>query len=88
MNDNNSFRFQIGFLVSILVGLIILMIVIAPLKNSESNPDKCSEIKKLMLDDPEHSRLHSDYPNVLNDLHVYLSDNCNTDDTEMDSDKQ
>jgi hypothetical protein len=40
-----------------------------------------------MLDDPEHSRLHFDYPNILNDLHKYFHENCNIDELKLDSDK-
>lgn len=85
MNDDNSFRFNIGFLVSILVGLIILMIVIAPVKNNESNSTKCINIKKLMLDDPEYNRLHGNHSNILNDFEEYANDKCNSNE---DSDKQ
>lgn len=44
---------------------------------SEDEPNViCDEIVTLMLDDPEHQRLHNDYPNILMKLHVYLDENC------------
>ena len=84
MNNDNYISYQIGLLVAILAGLVIILIIIVPIKNLDINENKCDEIKTLMLDDPEHSKLYSDYPNILNDLHKYQSDNCNM---KMDSDK-
>jgi hypothetical protein len=84
MNDDNYISYQIGLLVAILAGLVIILIIIVPIKNLDINENKCDEIKTLMLDDPEHSRLHSDYPNILNDLHKYQNEKC---DMKMDSDK-
>ena len=84
MNSDNYISYQIGLLVAILAGLVIILIIIMPIKNLDINENKCDEIKTLMLDDPEHSKLYSDYPNILNDLHKYQNDNCNM---KMDSDK-
>jgi hypothetical protein len=84
MNSDNYISYQIGLLVAILAGLVIILIIIMPIKNLDTNHDKCDEINRLMLDDPEHSKLHSDYPNILNDLHKYQNEKC---DMKMDSDK-
>ena len=87
MNDDNYISYQIGLLVAILAGLVIVLIIIMPIKNLDVSDEKCDEIKTLMLDDPEHSRLHFDYPNILNNLHKYFHENCNIDELKLDSDK-
>ena len=87
MNDDNYISYQIGLLVAILAGLVIVLIIIMPIKNLDVSDEKCDEINTLMLDDPEHSRLHFDYPNILNDLHKYFHENCNIDELRLDSDK-
>ena len=87
MNDDNYISYQIGLLVAILACLVIVLIIIMPIKNLDVSDEKCDEIKTLMLDDPEHSRLHFDYPNILNDLHKYFHENCNIDELRLDSDK-
>lgn len=84
MNDDTSITYQVGLLVSVLVGLVILLIVIAPIKNNETNNEKCSEIKEIMSDNNELTNLQ-DYPNILNDLEEYVNDKCNNNE---DSDKQ
>lgn len=84
MNDDTSITYQVGLLVSVLVGLVILLIVIAPIKNNETNNEKCSEIKEIMSDNNELTNLQN-YPNILNDLEEYVNDKCNNNE---DSDKQ
>jgi len=84
MNDDTSITYQVGLLVSVLVGLVILLIIIAPIKNNETNNEKCSEIKEIMSDNNELTNLQ-DYPNILNDLEEYVNDKCNNNE---DSDKQ
>ena len=84
MSDDNYISYQIGLLVAVLVGLVVMLIVIMPIKNLDVNENKCDEINKLMLDDTEHGRLHSEYPNILDDLHKYHGERC---DMKMDSDK-
>tara|TARA_B110000495_G_C22729176_1_gene428038 strand:+ start:440 stop:694 length:255 start_codon:yes stop_codon:yes gene_type:complete len=77
MNNDTSFRINIGFLVSILVGLVILLIIIAPIKNNETSNEKCSEIKKILSNDKEYKNLQN-YPNILNDLKEYENDRCDS----------
>ena len=84
MNDDTSITYQVGLLVSVLVGLVILLIIIAPIKNNETNNEKCSEIKEIMSDNKELTNLQ-DYPNILNDLEEYVNDKCNNNE---DIDKQ
>ena len=84
MNDDTSITYQVGLLVSVLVGLVILLIIIAPIKNNETNNEKCSEIKEIMSDNNELTNLQN-YPNILNDLEEYVNDKCNNNE---DSDKQ
>jgi|LWDU01.1.fsa_nt_gi hypothetical protein len=44
---------------------------------SALEPDTiCQELTNLMLDDPEHMRLHNDYPNLFIHLHQYIDMNC------------
>lgn len=50
----------------------------------EEERPMCYEIIEMMLDDPDHSRLHDSYPNVMMNLHVYMDKNCET----VDEDNQ
>ena len=87
MNDDNYISYQIGLLVAILAGLVIVLIIIMPIKNLDVSDEKCDEIKTLMFDDPQHNRLNDDYPKLLNELHKYFHENCNIDELKLDSDK-
>jgi len=60
-------------MIVVMVAYLVLVLMSAP----DSTP-MCDEIVTLMLDDPEHLRLHNDYPEILNSLHVYLDENCET----------
>jgi hypothetical protein len=55
--------------------MMLFVFVVVILSGSEVDP-VCNEITTLMLDDPEHTRFHNDYPNVMMELHTYLDENC------------
>lgn len=60
-------------------GLILFLIGVGFIMfGSEKEKPMCSEIIEMMLDDPDHSRLHDTYPIIMMQLHVYLDDHCET----------
>lgn len=87
MNKDKEISAKIGLYLAVLAGMIVLLIILVPIKNLETSEKKCNEIKTLMLDDPEHNRLHNDYPDIMIDLHKYFHKYCNTEDLKMDSGK-
>ncbi len=55
--------------------LVVAFFVLFP---SVEENEMCDEIIYMMLDDPDHSRLHETYPIITMQLHVYLDENCET----------
>ena len=60
-------------------GLLLFLFVVAfVLFSGDEENEMCDEIIYMMLDDPDHSRLHETYPMITMQLHVYLDENCET----------
>jgi|APSaa5957512493_1039668.scaffolds.fasta_scaffold136862_1 hypothetical protein len=62
--------------ISACVVVILFVFGWVVLNGSQGSIDICDEITSMMLDDPEHMRLHNDYSNLMNYLHLYLDKNC------------
>lgn len=63
----------------IVIGMLLLFmfgVLLTSLGGSSEKSDRCKEMKKMMLEDPNHTQLHDDYPIVMQDLHEYLDDKC------------
>lgn len=61
----------------ILCAIIMIGYAVIVLVTADTDPDiLCIETMTLMLDDPEHARLHNEYPNLFLNLHDYIDKNC------------
>lgn len=60
----------------IVCAVVMIGYVAIVMFTSDTEPVMCIEIMTLMLDDPEHSRLHNDYPELFLSLHEYIDENC------------
>lgn len=74
-NDGTK-SIPIGKLLIVMVVAMALYVAFVLLTAGDTANVMCIEIMTLMLDDPEHLRLHEDYPNLFMDLHDYLDKNC------------
>jgi len=66
--------FKLGFI--FLTGMLIFYVIFGMILGDENEMKMCKEIVTMMLDDPDHLRLHNDYPEITMNLHQYLDANC------------
>ncbi len=56
--------------------MMAFMVIVLLFTGTSDIEGYCSEIITMMLDDPDHIRLHESYPIMMMNLHLYLDENC------------
>jgi hypothetical protein len=59
-----------------IAGLVVIGTFLYNFFGGQTEENMCTEIVTMMLDDPDHMRLHNSYPSIMNNLHLYLDKNC------------
>jgi len=82
--DKNKSKFQkykFTILIFFMTGVMFWFFMLSP--DDTKTDEICLEIIRLMLDDPDHDRLHIDYPVILLELHKVLDEKCDAEVEDM-----
>lgn len=68
-------KYKYSILLFFMTGMMIGFFALSPVDSNKTDL-MCEEVTRLMLDDPDHQRLHNQYPTIMNELHMVIDKKC------------